>query len=121
MPTFSKDNLHHVFRMIEEGAGAWSEVFCGSLGQVTSKGLVNSNGQVGNVPTGVQFSLMSGGGSQWGTEASVSADAGRKLLSGSQRRLLLRGQVGSLRIIASNPLPRLSDCTLLPLSDVPFV
>lgn len=68
------------------------------LGQVTSYGLVNSNGKVGTVPTGVQFSLLSGGGSQWGTEASMSMDAGRKLLSGSQRRLLLRGQVGTLSI-----------------------
>lgn len=61
--------------------------------QVRSYGLVNTNGKSGDLATGVQFTLLSGGGTGWGTEASVSADPGRKLLSEQQHRHLLRGQV----------------------------
>eukprot|EP00884_Botryococcus_braunii_P014402 jgi/Botrbrau1/22963/Bobra.0030s0035.1 len=70
----------------------WDFLFQSESGQeVHSYGLVNTNGKQGDIATGVQFTLLSGGGSEWGTEASVSADPGRKLLSEQQHRHLLRG------------------------------
>jgi hypothetical protein len=64
--------------------------------QVTANDLVNSNGQVGTLPTGVQFSLMTGNIQGFSVESSqsipIDGNGGRKLL-GPHAGTMLRGQV----------------------------